>query len=190
MLICFMCICTGAQNCVDVVNVYTPIQDTFTLDDRRQVIVPMSNFSCNGRITGYVIRVSVNFDGNQYPTIQVFRPTSPSSYSEIHRYQLVNGDVSLAFSFIYLANVSFTGNNRIKFQSGDTIGYYLPNNIRHSVRNIQTAGYTTYTGSRNSPRSSLSITSNTDTIVEDSQPLIQVIFGNNYRITVSVVTFN
>ena len=89
-----------------------------------------------------------------------------------------------------LANVSFTGNNRINFQSGDTIGYYLPNNLRHNIRNIQTAGYTSYTDGRNSPRSSFSITSDTDAIVEDRQPLIQVMFGNNYKLTVSVVTFN
>ena len=92
-----MCIRTGAQNCVDVVNVYTPLQDTFTLDDRRQVIVPMSNFSCNGRITGYVIRVSVSFDSDddEYPTIQVYRPTSSSSYTETHRYELRANDISV-----------------------------------------------------------------------------------------------
>ncbi|XP_065899331.1 uncharacterized protein [Dysidea avara] len=168
----------GAQDCTDVVDVYTSIEDTFTLDVSRQVIVPMSNFSCNGRITGYLIRVSVSFDSDddQYPTIQVYHPTNQLSYTELHRYQLVEDDISRVVSIIYLANVSFTGSNRINFQSGDTIGYYLPSNLRHNVRNIQAMGYISYTDSRSNPRSTFSLISDTDSTVADRQPLIQVIF--------------
>ena len=78
----------------------------------------------------------------------------------------------------YLANVSFTGANRIEFQSADVIGYHLPNTLRYTVWSIGTSGYTSYSNSANSPQTSFQ-TNRTDNEDSDRQPLIQVLYGKD-----------
>ena len=77
----------------------------------------------------------------------------------------------------YLANVSFTGANRIEFQSGDVIGYYLPNILRYTVWNIGTRGYTSFSISANNPLSSFDTDSDDSNENSDRQSLIQVLYG-------------
>ena len=77
----------------------------------------------------------------------------------------------------YLANVSFTGANRIEFQSGDVIGYHLPNILRYTVWNIGTRGYTSFSISSNNPLSSFDTDSDDSNENSDRQPLIQVLYG-------------
>ena len=144
------------------------------MDDARQVIVPMTAFSCNGRITGYLI--SLEFDNGESgnPTIQVFHPISSSLYIEVHEYSLQEDDITDMGTY-YLANVSFTGNNRVVFQQDDIIGYHIRNTPRYSIWNIETMGYISYvSGFTFSPFSSFTIT---DSGTTNRQPLIQVIFG-------------
>ena len=46
-----------------------------------QVIIPMSNTSCNGRITGFMMSLSQEQNGSDYPRIEVWNPTSsPMQY--------------------------------------------------------------------------------------------------------------
>ena len=42
----------------------------------RQVIVPESDLSCNGRITGYLISLDRFSSEGDYPIVQVWHPTS------------------------------------------------------------------------------------------------------------------
>ena len=44
----------------------------------------------------------------------------------------------------YFADVSFTGNSRIEFQSGDVIGYRHRSSPCYTVWSINTGGYTSY----------------------------------------------
>ena len=140
------------------------------------VIVPRSNFSCNGRITGYMASLNQNRDGFcRNPGIIVWQPrnTEPMRYSIRGFYTLSNDDISAVEDY-YFANVSFTGNNRIEFQSGDVIGYWHASSPCYTVWNIRTAGYTSY-GIRRFGRSRFF--SINDDSTSSRQPLIQVTFG-------------
>ena len=126
--------------------------------------------------------------------IIVWQPMNPEQtlYSIRDSYTLSNDDIN-GMGDYYFANVSFTGNDRIEFQSGDVIGYrhifeegglldLLNINDRppcYRVWNIRTAGYTSY---------SVSVTVDEGDIIDiddrsavaintDRQPLIQVTFG-------------
>jgi len=138
------------------------------------VIVPNSDFSCNGRITHYI--VSLNQDDSEegdYPRVQVWRPiTGQQTYNRIDEYRIQGRDITRMGNY-YLADIEFTGSDRIEFQSGDIIGYYQPDEPRYSVWSIQTSGYNSY--SRSGTSSSFSLSgANRD---EDRRPLIQVTLG-------------
>ena len=168
----YNCFYADGQSCVDIVNAQQ--QGSHTLDDRRQVIVPMTAFSCNGSITGYLISLEFDSGESGNPTIQVFRPTSSSSYMAVHEYLLQENDITDMGTY-HLANVSFTGNDRIEIQPGDIIGYYIPSTPQYNVWNIETEGYTSYLSIRFSPDSTVTISGTGTT---NRQPLIQLIFGN------------
>ena len=94
-----------------------------------QVIVPNSVFSCNGRVTGYLISLQSDSASGSYPSVQVWHPTSSTEYTRVDtECPLTASDISMMRDGngdeYYLGNVSCTGNNRIEFQSGDVIGYY------------------------------------------------------------------
>jgi len=137
----------------------------------------MTAFSCNGRITGYLISLDYDSSENGNPTIQVFRPTSSTSYSEVHEYLLQEDDITEMGTY-HLANVSFTGDDRVEVQSGDIIGYHIRHAPRYNVWNIETMGYTSYvSGFTFIPINSFTV-SGSET--ENNQPLIQPLFGNNH----------
>ena len=171
------CFCIGGQPCVD--TVVTQQRGSITLNTESQIIVPMSAISCTGRVTGYVISLDqLSVDSGDYPSIQVWRPTNPSlmNYDILHQYTLTQNDIADMMDY-HLATVAFMGNNRIEVQTNDIIGYYLPNNLRYTVWNIVTSGYTSYSMSSSSPLSSFR-TNQPDSVNSDTQPLIQVLFGN------------
>ena len=160
----------GQDYCTTVTDVQQ--EGTDTLNTNTQVI-SNSGFSCNGRITSYEISLNRIGGPNVYPSIQVWHP-SGSNFTRVSEYLLVSSDIAETANY-NLANVSFTGANRIEFQSGDVIGYYLPNSLRYIVWNIQTVGSVSYTLSTGN---SLAIFSMNDANTEvDRQPLIQVAFG-------------
>ena len=163
------------QRCVDIVNVDQQGTDLFSTGTftGAQVMVPMTAFSCNGIITGYLISLQFDSDQSGNPTIQVFRSTSSSSYSEVHEYTLQDRDITDMGDY-HLANVSLTGSDRVEVQSEDIIGYYIPNSPRYNIWNIRTMGYTSFLSSTSSSFSSFTIT---DDDTANRQPLIQVIFG-------------
>ena len=179
-----------AQSCVDTVNFrQRGIFVSYRFTDS-QVIVPRSNFSCDGRITGYQIRVEEGRSRN-YPIVQVWRPTSSTTFTWVDNLCPLSDDITLMEDGIndeyYIGNVSCTGNNTIEFQSGDVIGYY--NGRRrffYRLQSIQTIGYTSYLiedieYDRDFENNDLLTSFNIDdpdvVIVNDTQPLIQVMFG-------------
>jgi len=138
-----------AQSCFDTVDLSQ--MGTFVSDRSTaiQVIVPRSNFSCDGRITGYQISLtSVIKDSGNYPIVQVWRPTSSTTYTRVdNACPLSDGDITLIEDGISdednIGNVSCTGNSTIEFQSGDVIGYYNGRcRLSYRLQSIQNIGYT------------------------------------------------
>ena len=176
-----MCNTLDGQSCVDTVDVRQRGDDDF--NDARQAIVPRSNFSCNGRITGYLISL-VRRNGNNvrgYPSVQVWHPTSSTVYTRVDtECTLTESDINMMTDIgggdYYLGNVSCTGNNRTEFQSGDVIGYHQADSVRYQLWNIRTVEYTAYNYDANAPLNSVNI-NNADNSDDDRQPLIQVMFG-------------
>ena len=169
------------QSCVDTVNVRQ--RGSEAAPTNTQVIVPMSGFSCNGRITGYLISLDQNGDSDGYPIIQIWR----RHQSNLQLYNRVTTLCALTESNIsmmsnntgdyYLGNVSCTGDNRVEFQSGDVIGYHQADSVRYRLWSIDTTGYTAYQRDRNSPLDTLNINAGNVAATSNRQPLIQVIFG-------------
>ena len=146
------------------------------------MIVPKSDFSCDGRVTGYLISLDqLSSDSGDYPSIQVWRPSGSTNYNAIRCYTLTQNDISNMNNY-YLADISFTGANRIEFQSGDVIGYHLPNALRYTVWNIETSGYNSYSKSASSPLSNFR--TNNAGMDSDRQPLIQVLYG---EVTINLI---
>ena len=69
------------QSCVDTVDVRQ--RGTNAASANRQVIVPESGFSCNGRITGYLISLESASSSGDYPIVQVWHPTSSTVYTRV-----------------------------------------------------------------------------------------------------------
>jgi len=158
------------QNCATVTNVRR--QGSDVLNTKTQVI-SNSGFSCHGRITSFTVSLDYIGDLDILPIIQVWH-RSGSIYTRVSQYQLIQQDISDLASYA-LASVSFVGDEQIEFQSGDVIGYYVPNDSGYNVWNIQTAGFVSYSISADSPLTTFSIGDANEEA--DRQPLIQVTFG-------------
>ena len=130
------------QACIENVDVQQSGSDDMT--HNRSGIVPHLSFHCNVRITGIRVRLLPDRHRNNYPYIQVWRPSSQDStiYSKTAQVQ-VNESHITELTYVE-ANIPLTGNNRILVQSGDVIGYYHPPNARYRVRTIETAKYVLY----------------------------------------------
>ena len=160
------------------------------------MIVPKSNFSCNGRVTGYLISLMSDSNRGQgsCPIVQIWHPTSPTIYTRVvTECALTENDISVMIDNrgenYYLGNVTCTENNRIEFQSGDVIGYRQDTPAHYLVWSITTSGYTSYYDNLNTNRQTAS-TFNTGingvTSGSNRQPLIQMIYGKiNYVATYS-----
>jgi len=134
-------------------------------------IVPRSNFSCNGRITGFM--ASLNQDRNNScsnPVIIVWQPlnTEQTLYSIRDTYELSSSNIN--------ANESFTENNGMEFQSGDVIGYRYRFDPCYTVWNIGTPGYTSYSVGLTQENNTININGSA-IATTDRQPLIQATFG-------------
>ena len=148
-----------------------------SINTQGQVIVPLSSFSCSGRVTRHIISlVRLRIENFGFlPGIQQFRPSSAGIYGAIYQYSLQSVDITDMGDY-HLANVTFTGNLRIEFQPGDVIGYYLPSTLLYAIWNVEASGYTTYSISSNNPVGLVSI-NNATSIVSNRRPLLQAIFG-------------
>ena len=149
------------------------------LDANSQVIIPMNNTSCNGRVTSFMMSLSQQ-NGSEYLKLEVWSPTIISSeVCEMKaEYVLAEHDIKEMGNY-HFANVSFAKNETIKFEKGSFIGIYLPPNPRYTVWSINTTGYSYYTSSESIPRNKTNFTTALKLyhMINDSQPLIQVVFG-------------
>ena len=190
-----MYIAREKQSCFDVNSVN--LQEHIDMVPPGMVVVPKMIFSCNGRIIGFMINLTNNDnyhdskeeekekeeeeedddddDNKSFPSIQVWRPLnfpSSDSYTRTGQYELSANDLN---SDGKLANVSLPVNKRLRFQSGDIIGYYVPDNPSYSIMGIQTKKNTSFTITTDISLKNFTIN---DSVVSMMQPMIQVFFGN------------
>ena len=168
----------GGQFCTDSVIIEQNGQNP--IGRNRLAIIPHLKFTCNGRITGIIARVSLDNNQNRvdYPFFQVWRPESVDStvYNKIGEVQLQSDDqVTGSNNNNRVANIVLTGNDTIEFQSGDIVGYYHPLQSRYRVRTIQANGYRLYQFD-GSPSTSVDIT-NANRSNNNRRPLIQFTIG-------------
>ena len=144
------------------------------------MIVQGTEFSCNGRITGYLISLERDSSSGDYPIVQVWRRnhTNQQLYNRVTTLCALTGsNINNMAGDYYLGNVSCTGNKTIEFQSGDVIGYYHANTVQYRLWSIKTTGYTVYQYDNNSSLDTLNISANNVNKLTSRQPLIQVMFG-------------
>ena len=165
------------QSCFDTVNVTQ--REFRVVPPNVQVIVPRSNFSCNGRVTGYLISLRQANGSEGYPSVQVWHPTSSTEYTRVDTECALNAsDISLMMirnTSYYLGNVSCTGSNRIEFQSSDIIGYHQGSSVLYQLWSIKSNGYTSYYRNTSSPLNILSVSNGVR--LTNRQPLIAVMYG-------------
>ena len=144
------------------------------LRNNRIVIVPRLNFTCNGRITNIRVRISSDGTGDNFPYVQVWRPSQPSLYTRWDQVHIQSSHLKTNLTYPE-ANIPLTGNNRIQFQPGDVIGFYNPSDSGYEIRDRPTSGYMFYvfTGST---ATSLDL-SNVNPTPMERQPLIQFTLG-------------
>ena len=150
------------------------------MNENLNVIVPKSNFSCNGRIIGYTVSLDqeVDEDGCNFPSILVWHPLNAeqTTYSIVNTYTLsMNDDINRERNY-YFADISFTGNNRIEVSPGDVIGYQHRSKACYTVWSIEAADNTSYSANDINDNT-INISDSSMTSDSDLQPLIQVDFG-------------
>ena len=171
---------------MDTVNVQQEGDDR--LSSNRYIIVPRSNFSCNGRITGYMVSLRQEaenlYDDGQLDCgltyILVWQPlnTEKTMYRIRDSYTLGINSINNMGSY-YFVNEVFSGSDRIEFQSGDVIGYRHRSSACYRVWSDATTGYTSYTDSSITDET-INIGDGSATAIANRQPLIQVSFGMTY----------
>ena len=164
------------QSCVDMVNTHQ--RGDYRLNVNSQVIIPKSSISCDhGRLTGYLVSLNQDNTGQNYPHIQIWRLsfTHRSSFRQISDYVLTENDI-IKIENYYFANVSFAINETTQLHSSDFIGYYQPPSPRYTVWSINTTSYVSYNITTEDYQDSV-ITKSILNQVNDSQPLIQVLYG-------------
>ena len=89
--------------------------------DKRQVVIPAINFSCNGTITSWIIGAKWRNDNNPegYIELQIWRWSSLDQYETVTS-TLVMVDSENADSEVYELATS------MDFQEGDLLGYFQP----------------------------------------------------------------
>ena len=171
--------------CIASVNVYQGGDDVLRVD--RQVVIPYVNCSnSGGRITHITASLSLNNNGSEYPSFQVWRPISgePSVYERIGDEIVLEDSEVRAMDGYWLAEIVFSDSEKIEFKSGDVIGCYHPSNVRYQVNTISGNGSSVHDcdgGMVNTSYSYINSTSvNTssgDCNTSRQQPLIQMLFG-------------
>ena len=162
----------GPQFCTD--SVYVQQDGDDQVGRNKLAIIPRLNFTCNGRITSIRARVKVNSERNDYPCFQVWRSVGSRMYNKIGEVQLQSDDQVTGSGDYQTANIILTGNNTIKVQSGDVVGYYHPPDARYRVRTIKTDGYILYQFSGSPKSVNLTVDIKND---NNRQPLIQFTIG-------------
>ena len=144
--------------------------------DRRQVVIPDINFSCNGTITRWIVGAEWKGNTNAYTELQIWRRISTTN-----QYMKVNG-----------TNITVSGQNSsevyeletsLAFQEGDVLGYFQPDrDISKLGLYLENSGqittYHTLLGNNDlTPPATGAVFSIDDASVDDRYPLIAVRTG-------------
>ena len=171
----------GGVQCTDI----SFQQQEINVSPIGQVIIPEYNFSCNGRITGYLVRLRLSYyNSDSYPSLQVWHPASSGSgiYNRVGTLcALTANDInritdSMGYEY-YLGNVSYAGDNRIEFQSGDVIGYHQGRYLRYQLLDMRYNYIISHIYETSTPLENININNSSD--VHNERPLLEVLFGKN-----------
>ena len=157
------------QICVERINVQEQ-NSNLTVPRRSQVILPSSNFSCHGRVTSFVARLSKN--GSSNPCIQIWNPVSTNNYAKYKEFcanKTNNDDGQLV--------INVTGDAGV-VEPGYCIGYYQPPDS-YLIRNIEAAngGHISYRTAANKSLDEFFINHGTEN--STLQPAITITFGKS-----------
>ena len=173
----YLLLCYGSYftdrfpHCIDDIN---DVQDKGILFivPNQIVIVPHLNFSCNGWIININIRISIRDNGNEFPYIQIWRPSPPSQlYSLVDKVQIQSSHLNTEQSYIYAS----INNIRMHFQTRDVIGFYNPPNSGYELRRYGGAGDLVYHVFDGSDASQINFSS--ATLSSGKKPLIYFTLG-------------
>ena len=165
----------GGQTCIDDVDDVQQIgSDEF--GDDRIILVPHLNFACNGRVTNIRVQITSNGNGTASTYVDIWRPSPGSQlYSLVTYVEILPRHISQPpGANILEANISLNGSNRMLFQSGDVIAFYLSHNSRYRIQTITTTGYLLYVFSTSS---NIPLNLTDAYTVSARQPIIQFTLG-------------
>ena len=167
---------SDGQTCIDNPNI--SIQEEIAIINGLHFVMPNSSFGCNGRITRVAASMYEVRRSGSLPVFQVWRPLFPgsSAYSKIGQVQFEAGIPGVR---VHISNVSLTGNDEIKFQSGDVIGCYQPLISHYRVGLTVDANYTSYFTSANSLTTIAFNLSSVNYFETTVRPLISVMIGES-----------
>jgi len=154
------------QRCTEDINVQNQASN-LTIPQSIQVIIPMSRFSCHGRVTSFVVQLSRD-NGNtiSYPSIQIWHPESDNMYTSI-KFSIHK------ITAIGPMEINITGNGQV--EPGDCIGYYQPSDSC-LIRQTNETGYTSHIISTNNSLNDFFFVNNSIQNIT-LQPVITVTFG-------------
>jgi len=162
--------------CIANVNIYQEGDDQLGVD--RQVIIPYVNCSnSDGRIKNIIASLSLNDNGSEYPSFQVWRPMSsdPSVYERIGDEIVLEDSEVRRMDGYWLAEIVVSDNEKMEFKSGDVIGCYHPPYVRYQVNTISDNGSSVHdcVGGNITTINTVTLDCETDF----QQPLIQILFS-------------
>jgi len=184
---------TGKESCFNSVSVQQI--GFFSIPSERQSIIPWSNFTCNGRITGIIVSTEKNNGGLNDPYLEIWHPQTSdyTIFDKVGEVQLTDIDavaeVDSNNNNFWLLKISLNESDKIEFESGDLIGFYHPPAARYQVWMIDATGYTIHGNFSTNPSSTFSI-DNSQISAPDRQPIIEFIIGMNNCIELSVKYFH
>ena len=173
---------TGEQTCIDHVDDIQQIGSDEIGEDRI-VVVPHLSFTCNGRISNIRVRITSHGNGNDNPYIDIWRPSPGLQvYNFVNYVQILSHHTSQPQGANILeANISLNGSDRIEFQSGDVIAFYIPRSSLFRIQATTRVGYMLYVFSELPANLPLSLNlTNANNIISARQPIIQFTLGKYF----------
>lgn len=94
--------------------------DTKEFDDT-QLVIPSFNFVCNGTVVKWIMRGEKwNDNRNQFPELQIWRPTGGNMYQKVNGTQIILTDEHDSEVYEYQLSIP------LGFQTGDILGLLQP----------------------------------------------------------------
>ena len=181
--------------CADNINTNVQQRGQSRLRVSVQVIIPQSNFTCDGRLNRIMASMVQDLQRTLLFLFQVWRPSSPDSvvYNKVGEITLREDDVTEVttdnMTRYWLVNMSLSSDQRIEFQSGDLMGYYHTRNPRYRVHNNPDPNdYQSYSIDNNTGPAETFNISHPDVSVINRQPLFNIQYGKCIVVQVIQIT--